>query len=150
MLTLITLLILNGAHTNYVYIEGYSSGEKVGFLANRIPGADITGKSLYLRRDAAEAWKDMISAAASDGIYLSANYGFRDKKTQKKLKRKNPFFAARPGYSDHQEGIAVDISGTLNKHRRHSSIWLWLHKNASRFNFYQPVKSESWHWIYSP
>lgn len=70
---------------------------------------------------------------------------------------------AAPGYSNHQNGIAIDFSqerrkghGIRNKsdsksRARWRSTWFhhWLRKNAKIF-FFQPLKTEEWHWEYHP
>jgi hypothetical protein len=48
--------------------------------------------------------------------------------------------AAKPGYSNHQSGHALDLntssSGVLN----------WLNANAAKYGFKRTVPSEAWHW----
>lgn len=97
---------------------------------------------------------------------------------QKKCK-KDPFYcnlAAKPGHSTHQEGKSVDIKGCTRyfsnseikkkplKTRRwikksckkmsngyscRTILFWWLKNNASKFNFYNDVEGEPWHWTHS-
>lgn len=69
---------------------------------------------------------------------------------------------AAPGYSLHNNGIAVDLTTREEGHTlgassrdipRWQRSWLfaWLTTNASRFNFYQNTRiNEPWHWEYRP
>ena len=47
---------------------------------------------------------------------------------------------ASPGYSNHGNGLAVDIHP--------AAIQSWLKSNASRFGWVNDVPSEPWHWSY--
>lgn len=62
---------------------------------------------------------------------------------------------AAPGYSNHQDGLAIDF-GTgvvgksgLAKIGTDSWFYKWLRKNAHRFDF-ERYPAEPWHWIYKP
>lgn len=48
--------------------------------------------------------------------------------------------AASPGYSNHGEGISVDIYP--------DSMQSWMRSNAGRYGWVNDVPSESWHWTY--
>lgn len=72
-----------------------------------------------LRKDAAEAFKDMYEAALSDGITLDMTSGYRDYALQTELydgyvddlgQKGADLTSARPGSSEHQTGLAADIS----------------------------------------
>lgn len=130
---------------------GYIEGNPAIIDSSRIPGRDINSNFLYLRADAAEAWKNMLSQATQDGIFLEVVYAFRDHEVQKRLKRKRPRKAALPGHSLHEAGLAVDINNCTKK-VRHKKIktetYRWLKVNAPRFGFIQPVPNEPWHWTY--
>ena len=63
-------------------------------------------------------------------------------------------YVAAPGYSNHQDGLALDLGtrkgkGGLIKLYPGSWFHTWLRANASRFQF-EPYASEAWHWIYRP
>jgi LAS superfamily LD-carboxypeptidase LdcB len=53
--------------------------------------------------------------------------------------------AARPGYSNHQGGVSMDIGG-VNGYG--TSACRWLQANASRYGFVNDVAGESWHWTF--
>jgi len=54
--------------------------------------------------------------------------------------------AAKPGFSNHQSGRAIDI----NLLGVPKETYAWLKKNAARYGFRRTVPSEPWHWEYSP
>jgi LAS superfamily LD-carboxypeptidase LdcB len=115
----------------------------------------------------------MANAAAKDGITLRINSGFRTYEAQKKIwtDRQNPLVekakgkAARPGYSNHQQGIALDIEVGMDtyayKTRRFTATYLWLAGDkelggtkpgfAAEFGFdhVEGAKvNEPWHWTH--
>lgn len=53
--------------------------------------------------------------------------------------------AARPGYSNHQNGQAYDFSVQY-----YPPGYAWLVKNAHNFGFIRTVQTEVWHWEYIP
>ncbi len=92
----------------------------------------------------------MHAAARAAGINLHVNSAFRSMEEQRALYQKylngTGNLAAKPGYSNHQGGIAVDI----NVGGTGTSTYKWLANNASRFGFVRTVPSEPWHWEYRP
>jgi outer membrane protein OmpA-like peptidoglycan-associated protein/LAS superfamily LD-carboxypeptidase LdcB len=70
---------------------------------------------------------------------------------------------AAPGYSNHQNGIAIDFQqerrpgheisnsyeAAAQKKWKGSWFYDWLQENAARFSFTQYIK-EAWHWEYHP
>ena len=95
----------------------------------------------------------MVEAGAADGVLVSINSGFRSYPEQKLLwegfSRGIPGFnrAARPGASNHQNGIAFDIAvpgGDGNP------TYEWMKRRATGFGFVRTVTGEPWHWEYDP
>ena len=63
-------------------------------------------------------------------------------------------YVAAPGYSNHQDGLALDLGtrkgpGRLIKLYEGSWFHNWLKENARHHDF-EPLKSEAWHWAYRP
>jgi hypothetical protein len=90
------------------------------------------------------AFLKMQAAANAEGVRLSLTSGFRTMAEQKHLydcylnrSCNNGNLAARPGYSNHQSGLALDVSTSS-----------WLTHNASKFGFVRTVSQESWHYEY--
>jgi zinc D-Ala-D-Ala carboxypeptidase len=118
---------------------GYTHGRKV-----KIKLVDVDG--VELEATTATAFRAMARAARKAGIYLGIRSGFRSHEQQKLLyeyyRRGWGHLAARPGYSNHQSGRAVDIY--IDDYR----VYEWLVKNAQRFGFKKTVQREAWHWEY--
>ena len=105
--------------------------------------------------------RNMLAAASTAGIRLGG-YGYRDINAQIQLRRQNcgtSDFAiwqmaadscrpptARPGYSAHEKGLAIDFQVNGVFIRSHSEPgWQWLNANAGRYGFIN-LPSEPWHW----
>jgi len=121
-------------------------------------------------KDVAGYYISMKDAAYRDGITLKLNSAFRGyddvavpdecgngvKSGQNSLyARYGPGRAAKPGRSQHQNGIAFDIqTGMPNDQVPHPSTlteeYKWLMDNAHKFGFIRTVESERWHWEYQP
>jgi len=108
--------------------------------AHSIPVIKVGGKPVS--RATGHAFLKMQAAAQAAGVRLSLTSGFRTMEEQRRLyncyqtKRcNNGNLAARPGYSNHQNGIAVDLSTST-----------WLARNAGRFGFVRTVSKEPWHY----
>lgn len=136
-----------------IVLTGYTNGKPVEFDASWIPGKDLDNNQLYLRADAAKAWRDMLTEAARYGIFLEATYAFRDHKVQKRLKKRMPRLAAAPGYSPHEAGLAVDINNCTRRvkgKKIKTDVYRWLARHAKEFGFHQTIPNEPWHWEYVP
>jgi hypothetical protein len=88
------------------------------------------------------AFLKMQGAANAEGVRLSLTSGFRTMEEQRHLYScyvnhscNNGNLAAKPGYSNHQSGLALDVSTST-----------WLSRNASKFGFVRTVSKESWHY----
>lgn len=136
---------------------------------------DISIKYRYggekkIRKEVMDAFLKMWEDAYNDGIYLIIDSGFRAESDQKRVydyyedlkgTKGADLIAARPGYSEHQTGLALDIyskecadAKKFNK----SKSYTWLTKNAYKYGFilrYPELKKditgynyESWHYRY--
>ncbi|WP_339251963.1 M15 family metallopeptidase [Paenibacillus sp. FSL P2-0136] len=77
-----------------------------------------------LRREAAAALEEMFAGAKADGVYLAGVSGYRSESTQRRLfdnyvardgEEKARTYSAMPGHSEHQTGLAIDLSGRDGK-----------------------------------
>ena len=105
------------------------------------------GNGQWLQTDAAKSLKKMYAAAARAGIRLGSTSGFRTMAEQRVLwdrYGRDPVRVARPGYSNHQNGIAMDISGIG---ARGTAADRWLLANSGRFGF-RNYPAEFWHYDY--
>ncbi|MNC15253.1 D-alanyl-D-alanine carboxypeptidase [compost metagenome] len=74
-----------------------------------------------LRKAAADALEKMFAGAKEDGVHLAGVSGYRSEATQTQLfnnyvkkdgEEKARTYSAVPGHSEHQTGLAIDLSGT--------------------------------------
>lgn len=155
-------------------IENKNGATYVGgiLIANKsYPVSSSYGKGLTSETNV--AFNEMKSAAALAGIDLYIGSGFRSFNTQKSLyntyvkrdgKAVADTYSARPGYSEHQTGLAIDIcshdltKACVNSNFNNSAPANWLKDNAHFYGFilrYPNGKSnetgykyESWHFRY--
>lgn len=107
----------------------------------------MDGTGIVVNSIASANVRAMIDAAAEDGVTLNGG-GFRSVETQQDVYNRNcrngvcnpP--TARPGYSQHERGLAIDFS---NCGTRSTRCYQWLNQNASKFQYYN-LPSEPWHW----
>jgi len=121
----------------------------------------------YMRKDAAKALEELFSAAKEDGINLFAVSGYRSYKRQKEIfNAKAKVYghevanktSAMPGQSEHQTGLAMDISSEsegyqLTEKFGQTSEGKWLTENAHRFGFiirYPKDKTDMTGYVYEP
>lgn len=137
----------------------YDQGKLIGYsTVEYIDGAKVVVK-------VAPMIKAMKEAAKKDGINLTLASGLRTFSEQLYLRQQNAppnkkadnnflmvadstFFApftGKPGYSNHQDGLAYDFNVT-----GFPQVYAWLVKNAYQFGFIRTVKTERWHWEYMP
>lgn len=125
------------------HVTGYVNGRPVSLTLSSI------GNGKLLRSDAAAAYNRMMAAARAAGVNLSTVSGFRTMEQQRALYQAylsgHGNLAARPGYSNHQGGISVDIGGIGGYGTR---AYSWLRNNAGRFGFTNDVRGEPWHWTF--
>ena len=121
-------------------MTGYRNGRPQRVQIASVGG----GQSLNAR--AAGPFKAMVAAAKRAGIHLTCTSGFRTHAQQQALwRRYGPPRAARPGYSNHQMGLSMDIGG-INGYN--TKAYRWLKANAHRYGFVNDVRGEWWHWTY--
>ena len=121
-----------------------------------------------LAPEAAQAFSAMAQAAREDGISLRSVSAYRSYSTQKYTYNRNlslysqsftDTFSARPGYSEHQTGLALDInSASMLDHFEDTQAYAWLQEHCAQYGFilrYPEGKDaitgyrfEPWHYRY--
>ena len=113
---------------------------------------------------------ELWQAANDQGFYLMVTSSYRDYESQKEIydyrvsnwgERKADETAARPGHSEHQTGLVIDMTSKtepLADSFTDSKAYEWLKENAYTYGFierYPEGKTyltgyipESWHWRY--
>jgi len=132
----------NGAVSTGPGINIGSGGNCPGASAGDVSGIpNEPGK--FLRKDAAANFIRMRKVAADDGITLKLSSAWRSQATQEEIWNRHNCDAvgcrgtvARPcskggGGSNHNGGVAVDISGSY----RGSAIYNWLKENGGKYGF---------------
>lgn len=96
------------------------------------PTREALSENIYMRPEAAAALEALFEAAAQEGVTLYATSGYRSYATQKaifdrKLKKMSEKQAnasvAKPGYSEHQTGLAMDVEGDDEGHGADRGLW---------------------------
>lgn len=102
-----------------------------------------------MRKEAAEALKELFAGAEKDGIYLAGVSAYRSHKTQTALfnryvekdgEEKAKTYSAVPGHSEHETGLAIDVSGSDGKCAAESCFGdtkeaAWLADHATEYGF---------------
>lgn len=124
-----------------------------------------------LRQDAAIALQKMATEMRAQGFDYVVTSGYRTFADQLRIYRERldlyngnadlaDRVSARPGYSDHQLGTALDIvsseNGYMTRNAENTRMHKWMLDNAHSFGFvlpYGPVQNtgfnyEPWHWRY--
>lgn len=122
-----------------------------------------------LRKEAKEAFEQLSEDAKTLGYRIIATSTYRDYDYQKKLfddytEKKGEAYAlncsAKPGHSEHQTGLAVDVAGSNDDYDEfESSIeFPWMKENAHLYGFIlrypkgkekiTGFKYEPWHYRY--
>ncbi len=130
-----------------------TAGGALAYVGGKPVAIELTdiGDGFRLRNDAAQAFLAMRTRAAYDGRKLYVNSAFRTMEEQEELHSRyedgTGNLAAKPGFSNHQGGIAVDIDvdGSF-----FSPTYQWLAANARAFGFVNTgagfSQKEPWHW----
>lgn len=143
------IVLMMATKTSIAYVKGVPTIIHLStFVSN--------GRTFSLRSDAASAFERMRASARESGIDLIVNSAFRSMIEQERLfelfKSGSGAVAAKPGFSNHQSGIAVDIETSSNVYGRFAGpVFDWLYANAWRFGFDNEEGrrvNEPWHWVY--
>ncbi|GAA0122960.1 MAG: M15 family metallopeptidase [Clostridium argentinense] len=107
--------------------------------------SNMTREEKLMRREAGEALEELFKAAENDGINLYALSGYRSYKTQKKTYEERverqgqqlaDSFVARPGYSEHNTGLSMDITNKdFSTSFETTAEGIWLKDNCYKFGF---------------
>lgn len=139
--------------------------------ASYIPELEVLGRgygSGSLRPEAAQAFRSMADGARADGVSLRSVSAYRSYNTQKNTYNRYlrqyrqavvDNFSARPGHSEHQTGLALDINvASSSAHFERTPAFAWLKEHCAEYGFilrYDQGKEditgyrfEPWHYRY--
>lgn len=131
-------------------------------------GSRYAGYTAYLEPTAYEWFAKMVDAAQADGVWLYCVSAYRSYSYQRTLYQRYvnqsgqtaaDTFSARPGFSEHQTGLAVDINtASTSAHFEHTAQYRWLVEHCWEYGFilrYPEGKEhitgfqfEPWHYRY--
>jgi len=111
--------------------------------------ADVTHEKRFMRKEAASALEKMFLIAEKEGIHLVAVSGYRSYERQKVLfdqevkkygEQKAVVAVAMPGKSEHQTGLAMDISSASVNYEITAAFGeslegKWVREHAHEFGF---------------
>ena len=139
--------------------------------ADYVPQLEVLGADYgrgSLRPQAAAQFRAMADAARAEGLTLKSVSAYRSYATQRATYNRYltqysqtlvDTFSARPGHSEHQTGLALDINAaSVKAHFEATPEFAWLQENCARFGFllrYPQGKDaitgyrfEPWHYRY--
>lgn len=120
------------------YLGGYEPDDLV-----RLGEGYSNSTAPMLRREVAEAFVKMADAALSEGLVLMNISGYRSYSLQEWLYNNYAAqdgyeladtYSSRPGYSEHQAGLATDIN-SVEVSFANTAEFRWLQANAAEYGF---------------
>ena len=141
-----SMLVL--VNKNYALSEDYEPSDLV--LPNVLSTGYNPNQNIYLRKEAAIHLEQLFYAAQNEaGLTLLARSGYRSYQTQISLydryvsqngTEKADTFSARAGHSEHQTGLAMDVTADSVNRQLVTDFGItpegiWLKENAHRFGY---------------
>ena len=127
----------------------------------------IDNEEQYAADVAASAFEEMAKKAAEENLYILANSTYRSYEEQEEVfntykelygEQYALRYAAKPGFSEHQTGLVIDIASKTENIFANSKEYTWMKENAYKYGFIQRYqkgkeditgyKSEAWHYRY--
>ncbi len=123
----------------------------------------------YIRSEAKIPFETLCSDAKKEGLYIKAMSTYRSYKAQDNIyngyvnrngRESADTYSARPGHSEHQTGLAIDVMNNTTSYTNFGSTkeYKWMMENAYKYGFtlsYPSDKvsitgyiSEPWHYRY--
>lgn len=126
-------------------------------------------EGIYLVEEARDNFYKLVDKAKEEGLTIRAISAYRGYTYQKRLYdkyveadgvNKADTYSARPGFSDHQTGLAIDVDNTISSFENFTNTkeYQWMLDNSYKYGFilrYPSAKEsittyqfESWHYRY--
>lgn len=140
------------------------------FIPKIVPmNVRYASKNVEVEHETANAFMQMHKAMTDAGLNAYIGSGYRDYQYQDDLykkyvseqgQEKADSVAARPGHSEHQTGLSIDLNSATTRYNKFGETdeYFWLVDNAHNFGFiirYPYGKDsitgysfEAWHWRY--
>ncbi len=132
-----------------------------------VSSEDSVDEGIKLNGEAYRAFKQMKSDMNKEGLDVLINEGYRSYSDQEELcdYYRNLYgdnyvskYVALPGFSEHQTGLAIDLSSTSTRTFSNSKEYKWMLDNSYRYGFIlrydsrliteTQFNSEPWHFRY--
>lgn len=103
-----------------------------------------SGYTYKLRREAAEKFEELTSAGLLENVIFYPYSAYRSYETQKSLynrykerdgEEEADTYSARPGFSEHQLGLAVDVRSSTLSSNLTSNDYKWMQDNSYKYGF---------------
>lgn len=126
-------------------------------------------EGIYLVAEARDNFYKLVDKAKEEGLTIRAISAYRGYTYQKRLYNKYveadgvnkaDTYSARPGFSDHQTGLAIDVDNTISSFENFTNTkeYQWMLDNSYKYGFILRYPSgkesittyqfESWHYRY--
>lgn len=126
-------------------------------------------EGIYLVEEARDNFYKLVDKAKEEGLTIRAISAYRGYTYQKRLYdkyveadgvNKADTYSARPGFSDHQTGLAIDVDNTISSFENFTNTkeYQWMLDNSYKYGFILRYPSgkesittyqfESWHYRY--
>lgn len=126
-------------------------------------------EGIYLVEEARDNFYKLVDKAKEEGLTIRAISAYRGYTYQKRLYdkyveadgvNKADTYSARPGFSDHQAGLAIDVDNTISSFENFTNTkeYQWMLDNSYKYGFILRYPSgkesittyqfESWHYRY--
>lgn len=124
-----------------------------GLPENYEPSDLVNIDGAKMRKEAADALRKLMNAAADEGLTIIPQSGYRSYAYQVDLfnryLRNDPenadSYSARPGFSEHQTGLTMDVNTHITQIEYFTGTReaMWVEENAHRFGFIVRYTSEN-------
>lgn len=129
------------AQTKYVLVNKYNYLDQ-----EYIPDNLVNLGRIKLVKCAADAFTELVNAAKKEDYYIRGVSGYRSYNYQNNLYNKYVIsdgrdladrYSARAGYSEHQTGLALDISNNKSTYMEFETTkeFTWMNNNAYKYGF---------------
>lgn len=106
--------------------------------------SDTSNESRCMEKKAADSLEDLVTTAKKENIILIGSSAYRSYKSQLRILKEETDkkgvdyadkYVAKPGQSEHQSGLAVDVTNRVRCFDKTSKEAQWLANNAYKFGF---------------
>ncbi|MEG2311350.1 MAG: M15 family metallopeptidase [Bacilli bacterium] len=157
VVTRVNVNVINPFYTDYKDISNKNNSlvlvNKYNKLSSSFIPKDVekidsrfTRKNVFLSTDARKHFEKMCDTISKEGLTLIGFSGYRTYESQENIynyylsidsKDKVDTYSARPGFSEHQTGLAIDVAKPTSDYNHFDTTdeYSWLKDNAHKFGF---------------